>query len=170
VDAFEAAKQLHASSPEAFEVLCNTPVDFHYMNDGHHLHYTHPTFSLTPPYLRTQDQDEHTMPELSHINYSPPFQAPLPISTSSSFYAALGLFADRLREPTNRFEYMLKEGDAVIFDNRRVLHARTEFREWEDGETPSHVPKALEGETSRWLKGCYLEADGELPLHGKGTC
>lgn len=99
------------------------------------------------------------MPEVSHINYSPPFQAPLPISTPSPFYSALGHFSDLLREPTNRFEYTLREGDAVLFDNRRVLHARTEFREWDDADRPADVPQALEGEANRWLKGCYLEAD-----------
>jgi gamma-butyrobetaine dioxygenase len=53
----------------------------------------------------------------------------------------------------------MKEGDAVIFDNRRVLHARTEFREWGDEDRPLNIENAKEGEASRWLKGCYLEAD-----------
>lgn len=148
--------------PEDFKLLCDTPVDFHYINDGHHLRYTHPTIALTPSYLRSQDDDLSGIPEISHVNYSPPFQAPLPINTPPSFYSALALFADRLRDPANRFEYTLKEGDAVIFDNRRSLHARTGFKEWEDDERPSNVPKPLDGESSRWLKGCYLEADGEI--------
>jgi gamma-butyrobetaine dioxygenase len=42
----------------------------------------------------------------------------------------------------------------VFFDNRRVLHARTAF---EDTESDTN-----EGETNRWLKGCYLEADAIL--------
>lgn len=50
--------------------------------------------------------------------------------------------------------YTLREGDAVLFDNRRVLHARTAFT---DG--PPGGKEAREGETNRWLKGCYLEAD-----------
>lgn len=43
-----------------------------------------------------------------------------------------------------------------MFDNRRVLHARAAFYEKEDDGTrgPLH-----DGETNRWLKGCYLEAD-----------
>jgi len=53
------------------------------------------------------------------------------------------------------YQYTLKEGDAVIFDNRRVLHARTAFsdKEGEEGK---------EGEPNRWLKGCYFEADALL--------
>jgi len=39
----------------------------------------------------------------------------------------------------------------VIFDNRRVLHARTAFSDIEG--------QVADGETNRWLKGCYLEVD-----------
>ena len=42
----------------------------------------------------------------------------------------------------------------MLFDNRRVLHARTAFREKE--------AESSKEETNRWLKGCYLEADAVL--------
>ena len=42
----------------------------------------------------------------------------------------------------------------MLFDNRRVLHARTAFTEREAENN--------DGETNRWLKGCYLEADAVL--------
>jgi len=60
-------------------------------------------------------------------------------------------FSNLLNDGTNTYRYTLKEGDAALFDNRRLLHARTAF--YEDGQ------ELKEGETSRWLKGCYLEAD-----------
>ncbi|KAG8795794.1 hypothetical protein FRC16_009948, partial [Serendipita sp. 398] len=120
VDAFKAAEQLHSSSSEAFECLSNTPVDFHYINDGHHLHHSHPTIQLTPSYKHTLGSTTNSVPEISHVNYSPPFQAPLPITTPPAFYPSLAKFAEILRRPENRFEYLLKEGDAVLFDNRRV--------------------------------------------------
>jgi alpha-ketoglutarate-dependent taurine dioxygenase len=91
---------------------------------------------------------------VNHVNYSPPFQAPLPLSTPPAFYAALTRFAKLLNEPVNMYRYTLQEGDAVLFDNRRVLHARTTFSDIEGTED--------EGETNRWLKGCYLEADALL--------
>ena len=69
----------------------------------------------------------------------------------SQFVPALKTFADMLEDPAVRFEYLLREGDAVLFDNRRVLHARTAFRE-KEAESSAE-------ETDRWLKGCYLEAD-----------
>ena len=69
------------------------------------------------------------------------------------FYSALARFAEMLNDPMNAFEYTLREGDAVVFDNRRVLHARTAFRDKPDGV------EMKRGEINRWLKGCYLEAD-----------
>jgi gamma-butyrobetaine dioxygenase len=63
-----------------------------------------------------------------------------------------------LAQEQNQYKYLLKEGDAVIFDNRRVLHARTAFSDLENDPGQS----GKDGETNRWLKGCYLEADAPL--------
>ncbi|ETW77614.1 hypothetical protein HETIRDRAFT_327285 [Heterobasidion irregulare TC 32-1] len=140
VDSLHAAKALRQIDPTAFSILSSTPVSFHYINDGHHLHYNHPTIQHSP-----------LGNEISYINYSPPFQAPLPRDTPPGFYTALERFSNLMEGPEARFEYTLKEGDVVIFDNRRVLHARTAFMEAEEG--------AGGEETNRWLKGCYFEAD-----------
>ena len=129
-------------------------VPFHYINDGHHLHYEHPTIELDA--LASHDSSAAELP-IKHINYSPPFQAPLMSSTPPSFYAALRKFVALLDDTANRLEYTLRERDAVLFDNRRVLHARTAFT---DG--PPDGRDGRQGETNRWLKGCYLEADAIL--------
>ncbi|KZT21805.1 Clavaminate synthase-like protein [Neolentinus lepideus HHB14362 ss-1] len=153
LDALHASQQLRAADPKAFETLTSTPVPFHYVNDGHHLRYEHPTIELAPTY----PPHSHSLiqkPEIAYINYSPPFQALLPVSTPASFYTSLRAFSHLLDDPANVFEYTLREGDAVVFDNRRVLHARSAF---EDGEVSGGA-----GETRRWLKGCYLEADGVM--------
>lgn len=149
VDALQAATMLRERKPEAFETLTSTPVAFHYINDGHHLHYSHPTIELASSWPGSSPNE---LP-IAHINYSPPFQAPLALSTTPAFfYQALGDFTRILAKPELTFDYLLKEGDAVLFDNRRVLHARTAFRDKEGGD----------GDTNRWLKGCYLEADALL--------
>ncbi|KAH9903129.1 Clavaminate synthase-like protein [Cubamyces lactineus] len=150
VDAAHVASKLRVEDPAAFDVLTSTPVAFHYINDGHHLHYSHPTIQLS----RFQE-DESAPHAIEFINYSPPFQAPLALDTPPAFYPALKRFASMLEDSAVTFEYLLREGDAVLFDNRRVLHARTAFRE-RDG------PEGADGETNRWLKGCYLEADAVL--------
>lgn len=139
VDAIHAASLLHRTHPSAFTCLTQTPVPYHYINDNHHLHHAHPVIQLTPA------------SRIEYINYSPPFQAPLHRSTPDEFYGALKEYTDLLARKDGEFRYTLNEGDAAVFDNRRVLHARTEF--WDEGK---------EGETNRWLKGCYLEADDVL--------
>jgi alpha-ketoglutarate-dependent taurine dioxygenase len=118
------------------------------MVDDHHLHHEHPTIELAPPSIYSSSSE----PQISHINYSPPFQAPLPLNTPMEFYPALARFEEMLKDPINTYEYTLHEGDAVMFDNRRVLHARTAFKDKLGVEVKRD-------EVNRWLKGCYLEAD-----------
>jgi gamma-butyrobetaine dioxygenase len=148
VDAFHVARQLQESHPRDFDILTKTPVSFHYIVDGHHLHHEHFTIELAPPSIFSPSSQL----QISNINYAPPFQAPLPLSTPLAFYPALTRFSKMLNDPMNTFEYTLKEGDAVLFDNRRVLHARTAFR-----DNPGIEMK--QGEINRWLKGCYIQTD-----------
>jgi alpha-ketoglutarate-dependent taurine dioxygenase len=162
VDGLHAAETLRKTHPVDFDTLATTLVPFHYVNDGHHLHHEHPTIELAslPAPIRTGSQTTSistpSVPEIKHINYSPPFQAPLLLdSTPPTFYGALGRYAALLDDPANILDYTLREGDAVLFDNRRVLHARTSFTD--DGSGAD-----VHGKTNRWLKGCYLEADAIL--------
>ncbi|KAI0321522.1 Clavaminate synthase-like protein [Amylostereum chailletii] len=148
-DALGAAERLRAEDPAAFNVLTSTPVNFHYINDGHHVHRTHPTFQLStfPDPITGQYAVEH-------INYAPPFQAPLPSDTPPALYDALAKFSELLDDEAATFKYGLREKDAVIFNNRRVLHARTSFSEGEDFMGQDGQPTA-----NRWLIGCYFDGD-----------
>ena len=148
VDALHVARELRESHPADFDILAKTPVAFHYILDNHHLHHEHPTIELGPPSIFSTSSE----PQISHINYSPPFQAPLPLNTPMEFYPAFARFAGMLNDPINTYQYTLREGDAAVFDNRRVLHARTAFRDRPDVELKR-------GEINRWLKGCYFEVD-----------
>ncbi|KAG8968516.1 hypothetical protein FRC03_007167 [Tulasnella sp. 419] len=146
VDALQAAHTLFHEDRAAFDVLRTTDVGFWYMNDGHHLERSHKTIVVE----QNSDPLSTKVPRITAINYSPPFQSPLPLSTTSAeFYPALQKFAALLRRPQARWEYLMKEGDVFVFDNRRVLHARKAF--FDSG--------AGDGKYVRWLKGCYVEAD-----------
>lgn len=158
-DGFRAAYMLKEVDREAFDTLCTEPVAFHYVNDGHHLYQEHPTIHLAPPGSQAYDR-KTGQPVVQHINYSPPFQAPLPLTTvqNPKFLPALKKFASLLANDDGLFECRLEEGTAVIFGNRRVLHGRREFtnvsKKW------GQVGEAEEG--VRLLKGCYIEAEGIL--------
>lgn len=139
LDAPYVASVLGRTSPRAFDILAQTPIGYQYINDGHHLYCEHPVIETDP-----------LSGEIKYVNYSPPFQAPLPVDTPSEFYDALDQYAALTERDDMQFRYTLKEGDLVIFDNRRILHARTAFED----------DSQAEGDVRRWLKGFYLEEDG----------
>lgn len=92
------------------------------------------------------DKEDKT-PQVFNVNWSPPFQGPFEgrdSSNLSSYVVAAKKFSELLESEGALFEYRMEEGDLVIFDNRRVLHARRAF-DAEKGE--------------RWLKGAYIDND-----------
>ncbi|EON62054.1 hypothetical protein W97_01273 [Coniosporium apollinis CBS 100218] len=147
-DSFAAATALQHSSPDLFETLTTYPVHYHYHNDGHHYRSTRPTVEL------------NESGTIRRVNWSPPFQAPLssgiyatPAAEASpgeqqsplrQYLAAASALQKHVEAETSIFEHRLNEGECVIFDNRRVLHARRAF-------------EADRGE--RWLKGAYVDDD-----------
>lgn len=176
VDSFKVAERMWEEDRELWEVLTKVPVGFHYVNDGRHYRFTHPTFELA------HDTEGHargplagtTMPRLSAVNYSPPFQSPIPLHPTEhlktpeqrqTFYRALKRFSDLTLAEEFRYEKQMEEGECVIFDNRRVLHSRKGF-EWDESK---------QGEVKRWLKGCYVDGDAiwstyrtlRTKLHGR---
>lgn len=53
----------------------------------------------------------------------------------------------------------MEEGDLVLFDNRRVLHSRSAFRDLTPDEAKERGVEIVEGESTRWLKGCYFDEE-----------
>ncbi|PWW79210.1 Clavaminate synthase-like protein [Tuber magnatum] len=147
-DSFRAATAVRMTSHSLWNSLLTYPVPYHYHNDGHHYHHVHPVVVL-------DDTDYRVNKRISHVNYSPPFQAafedaptdPLFAGRFRLFLRALEMFADGVGNPKAQFDITLSEGVCAVFANRRVLHARRAF-------DPSS------GE--RWLKGTYVDTDAFL--------
>ncbi|GAA5864208.1 hypothetical protein JCM3774_001256 [Rhodotorula dairenensis] len=175
VDTYAVAAHLHSTSPAAFSTLAHERVHFEYRNGDHHTRFVRPTFEL----------ENGSRTRLHAVNYSPPFQGPLPlerVSHSSTtdrtavsadadatrladLHDALAQFSHLCDDPTSRFrfEHQLEPGECVVFDNRRVLHARTAF-EFERRRPEQQPPAAAEEgqevrEVGRWLKGAYMDGD-----------
>ena len=145
-DSFRAAEMIRMNSGGAFNSLCTWPVTFHYKNDGQHYYYKRPTVVLDN-YGYTQRK------RIAHINYSPPFQGPfdMPIMEENAarsawrqFLHSFRAFGEQIEDPANQFELRLNEGECVLFQNRRTLHARRQF-------------DSTSGD--RWLKGTYVDGD-----------
>ncbi|KAK5129266.1 hypothetical protein LTR08_003645 [Meristemomyces frigidus] len=102
------------------------------------------------------------------VSWSPPFQAPFSILSANDpsgvirlaterptdvlsyhlrqWHAAASKFHQLIRRPQMTYERMMKPGECVLFDNRRVLHARKAFEVGDVGK-------------ERWLRGAYLDKD-----------
>jgi alpha-ketoglutarate-dependent taurine dioxygenase len=153
VDSFAAAREI-LGDPDYSPPF----IDFEYDNDGHYLHHSHP---LMP-------RDRANLYKLkAAVNWSPPFQGVPNLGLTGrhrgaqmAWYRALDVFQTTIDQTHRKWEFTMKEGDLVLFDNRRVLHARRAFRDWSEKERIERGVEIVEGESSRWLKGCYL--DGEV--------
>lgn len=104
---------------------------------------------------------------IDNISWAPMFQGPFSLphrdqSTASEKYEdsnvkrlniqveqwqqAASKFNQLIHRSENIYERMMNPGDCVIFDNRRVLHARRAFDVGDIGK-------------ERWLRGAYLDKD-----------
>jgi len=131
VDGFAAAAALRATDPESFGVLTGTPVSFRYVDKETELTARQPLISLSP------------RGRIAGIQYNDRSMLP---PADERFFAAAGEWARLLARPEFLLRLRLSPGDCLIFDNTRVLHARTAF--------------APMGE--RHLQGCYADLDGLL--------
>lgn len=143
VDAHSAARDLDDAS---WDILSRNEVPYHYNHDDHYYRTTRPVIELA-----SRGKTSRTSP-IKHINYSPPFQGPFETGKeelgtrwaqrAKTLIRAFKRFAQKVEEPSRIFELKLNPGECVIFENRRVLHARRAF------DTTS-------GE--RWLAGAYVD-------------
>jgi gamma-butyrobetaine dioxygenase len=100
---------------------------------------------------------------LDGVSWAPPFQAPFELTNTYSrwsenpttinmeinlrnWHAAAQKFNKIIHKEENIHERMMKPGECVLFDNRRVLHARKAFEVADAGK-------------ERWLRGAYLDKD-----------
>ncbi|MFI9648375.1 TauD/TfdA family dioxygenase [Streptomyces sp. NPDC052040] len=134
VDGFAAAALLRREDPEAFEVLTRTPVPFVFRDAGTELRAERPLIG-TDPLGRVREV---------RFNNRSIGTLRLPADALESFYAAYRTFAEVLLREELRLDLRLVPGDCLVFDNTRLLHARTAFAQ--DG--------------ARHLQGCYADLDG----------
>ncbi|MFI2609892.1 TauD/TfdA family dioxygenase [Kitasatospora sp. NPDC018619] len=134
VDGFKAAALLREEAPEAFAVLARTPVPFVFRDRRTELRAERPLIGLDPTGL---------IREVRFNNRSTGTLRGLGPAELDAFYAAYRRFAAITLRPGLRLAFRLDPGDCLVFDNTRLLHARTAFRQ--DGH--------------RHLQGCYADLD-----------
>lgn len=149
-DSFAAANHVRNVDSQAYSALTKVPITYQYDNNNEFYYYSRPLiveeiFNDTGSNLRA----------IKEVNYSPPFQGPYEYGIHENgspenalfkdFLRGFKLFTDFVEDPSNQYKIKMNEGSCVIFDNRRVLHSRTEFSDENGGD--------------RWLMGCYVDGD-----------
>jgi gamma-butyrobetaine dioxygenase len=168
VDGFTAASQLRTEDPGAFAVLVGTPVTFSYSDATAELRATKPIIGLDPRGRINQVRwNSRSMQPLAlggtQAGTRPGSAAERDSESTAAageadaFYGACRSFAQILTRPELMITFRLGPGDCVIFDNTRVLHARTAFNA-ASGQGGQEAPAAAVGH--RHLQGCYADLDG----------
>ncbi|MGK4580536.1 2-trimethylaminoethylphosphonate dioxygenase [Kitasatospora sp. HPMI-4] len=133
VDGFRAAAILRAEAPEDFAVLTRTPVPFAFRDRSAELRAERPLIEVD------------ALGRIREVRFNNRSIATLrlPAAELDAFYAAYRRFAGITLRPELQLTFRLEPGDCLIFDNTRLLHARTAFEQ--DGH--------------RHLQGCYADLD-----------
>jgi gamma-butyrobetaine dioxygenase len=137
VDGFCAAAALRAADAEAFGLLTQNPVSFGYQDKGAELQASQPLIELSP------------RGRVRGVRFNNRSALPLrlPYAELARFYPAYRRWAELLARPERRLNLRLAPGDCLVFDNTRILHARTAF-------------SMSQNSAGRHLQGCYADLDG----------
>jgi gamma-butyrobetaine dioxygenase len=141
VDGFAVAQTMRERHPEAFDVLAHTPVRFKFIRVDR--------IQLT---ASASHIELDVTGALKGVRYSPrvDYVPLLEPEKLESYFRARRLLANYLRSPDFEIRFLLKPGELLIMDNRRLLHGRTGFNPTEG---------------LRHLEGCYLDFEGMRSLY-----
>ncbi|MER8187130.1 TauD/TfdA family dioxygenase [Kitasatospora sp. NPDC094015] len=133
VDGFRAADLLRTEHPEDFARLTATPVPFVFRDRRTELRAERPLI----------ETDARGRIREVRFNNRSIGTLRLPATELDAFYTAYRRFAAITLRPELQLTFRLGPGDCLVFDNTRLLHARTAFEQ--DGH--------------RHLQGCYADLD-----------
>jgi gamma-butyrobetaine dioxygenase len=176
VDGFAAAAGLRAADPVSFGVLAATPVPFSYVDKETSLTACQPLIALSP-------RGRIACVRLNNRSMQP---VRLPFDQAEALYAAYRAWAEMVARPEFGLRLRLAPGDCLLFDNTRILHARTAFSSPPapaPAPPPAPAPASAAGpggsgsvgasdggksavregpSAERHLQGCYADLDGLL--------
>lgn len=164
IDAMAAADELRRLAPDLFETLCLVEATFCKQREGADM-------ISAKPHIVVSSYDQSVI----EINWSPPFEGPLLLPPTADpeeqerlmedyviAYQAMNCLLDShatpggvlppklehdLKDYAQRYtwEYALKEGEILVFNNQRMLHGRRSFSLQNDSKKHRH------------LIGCYTD-------------
>ena len=135
VDGFSAARVLREEDPDAYALLTTIRLTFRFEDANTVLRASGPAIELNPS------------GEVRGIRWNDRSAEPpqVPAGQVDEVYRAMRTFAGLVRRPELELHVTLEPGDCIVFDDTRILHARTAF---------------TDGAGARHLQGCYADLDG----------
>jgi gamma-butyrobetaine dioxygenase len=128
VDGHQAAAYLRSLDRPAFAMLSTIPVRFHRRQKAFQRLVISPVIELRGEEIFRVRSSYFTM--APHL---------VPFDQMEHWYRSYNRFATLVAEPRHQYRFALRSGDFLIYDNFRMLHARTGFR------------------GSRWVRGIYFD-------------
>ena len=120
VDGFYVAERLKNENRNAFDLLC------HYGQTYNRIHPGELDQRSRQRMIALDDRGE-VIGIRVHTRSAGPMD--LPVDLVKPYYAAHREFCALMTAPENQLQFQLQAGEAVMFDNHRVMHARTEFED-----------------------------------------
>ncbi len=136
VDGFRVAEDFKAKFPEQFKQLASTLVTFRFSSDDADL-------SCESTIIQTNARDEVVGIRFNNRSMQTFY---VESDKMKAFYEAYHTFAHMLEDDRYKITFKMGAGDAMLFDNQRVLHGRIGYKSSGD----------------RHLQGCYADIDSLL--------
>ena len=118
-DAFEIARVLRETEPEAFDVLSTVPHQFYRYVEGRAAYYSEACI-ISVDYF-----GEVTGFRYANRQTSAPLDVPEHLV--KPVHDGLRKLSSLMRDPAFEIKFLLEPGDMMIFDNQRVIHGRTHY-------------------------------------------
>ena len=134
VDGFKIAEHMRQHHPDDFKALSTLSMSFYNKDKDS-------DYRFKGPALVTDSSGAVVEVRLANFLRGP---LDIPADQVMSLYSAYRCFMQLTREARFQYFHRLNAGDLLVFDNRRVLHARNAF-DLKQGE--------------RHLQGCYVDRD-----------
>ena len=141
-DAFEIARVLRETDPEAFALLTTVPIQFYRYIEGKAAYYSEACV-ISLDYLGDVVGFRY-----SNRQTSAPLE--LPAELVEPMHDALRKLSALMRHPDFEIRFLLEPGDILAYDNQRVIHGRTHYDDSQGarhlrqgGSQPRRVPQSL---------------------------
>ena len=138
VDGFKAATVLRQESKEDFDILTSTWINFRFSDAKTDLRSRVPMIELN---------DNNEIVKVRYNNRSID-TIKLPVNKIRHFYKAYRHWSEIIERDDLKIIFKLSEGDLMLLDNTRIMHARTAFSK----------------KGKRYLQGAYTDLDGLYSL------